>query len=58
MGTGGGFTTKLFHTILAADTVNTFKLALAFPEEVSVALRYKNESNYWQNLQKKMKHED
>ncbi len=57
MGQGGSFSTRLFSTIFAADSINIVKLSLGFPEEVTVALRYRDESGYWEDLQKRMNNE-
>ena len=47
----GGFFTKLFETIFAADTTNQARLHAAFPEEVDAVRRYQNENGYWEALQ-------
>jgi hypothetical protein len=49
-GMAGTFTSKLIELFFAADTENTVKLSLGFPEIGEVVRRYRNESGYWQDL--------
>jgi len=49
---GGGYT-ALIDAILKLDVPNRQKIALGFPELVTVCNRYQNEPGYWENLVKK-----
>lgn len=54
-GMSGSFFTYLFQAIFKADSINTARLALSFPEEVQAVSRFKNEDGYWEKLQKEYK---
>ena len=52
-GTCGGFTRNLINAALVADQSNLVKLGYGFPELIDVIRRYKFESGYWENLQRR-----
>ena len=49
-GIASNSTSLLIKTIFAMDDDNRAKMALGFPDEVNVIIRYKTESGYWQDL--------
>lgn len=51
-GESGPFNKALFETIFHADVCNLQALKQAFPEEVRVVNRHKNERHYFKNLTK------
>lgn len=48
----GSFTTKLFEAMCSADETNLRKLGEGFPEEAKAYKRYRDESGYWDAIQK------
>lgn len=52
-GMSGGFISSLFELLAKADTANMARLENAFPSEVDVFRRYRNEFDYWEDVQKR-----
>ena len=50
----GGFGTSLAEAIARADSVNTAKIALGFPDEVSGIKRFQHEPGFWEGVQRKV----
>lgn len=51
---GSGFT-ALIEAIWKLDRPNRAKIALGYPELVTVCNRYNDESGYWEDLQQRFK---
>ena len=51
----GSFYSSLFKTMSCADSMNLSRLEMGFPEEVEAFKRFRNESGYWESLQKEFK---
>ena len=49
-GMSGQFIKKIIEAFFEADSENTIRLSLGFPEMGEVVHRYRNESGYWQDL--------
>lgn len=53
-GDANNFSAMLFRLIQKADTGNTEKIRMGFPDEVKVVERYQSEPGYWEDLQSRM----
>lgn len=51
---GSGYT-ALIEAIWKLDRVNRAKIALGYPELVTICNRYNNEIGYWEDLQQRWK---
>lgn len=49
---GSGFT-ALIDAIFKLDRINRAKIALGYPELVTVCNRFNDESGYWEDLEKR-----
>lgn len=54
-GVAGGGMTALINAIFRLDMENRAKIALGFPELVTVCNRFNNEIGYWEDLQERFK---
>jgi hypothetical protein len=48
----GSFFTALYELMGMADGDNLARLARGFPDDVAAFLRFRNENEYWQTLEK------
>jgi hypothetical protein len=54
-GTAGSGMTALIDCIFKLDNLNQARIALGFPELVTVCNRYREELGYWEDLQERFK---
>ena len=47
----GSFYTKLFDTMMSADSRNLERFRASFPEETEAVYRFKNEDGYWAKVE-------